>query len=368
MQKLLRVLWAIILVLSVAWMAVGLAAAAELVPEDSIITDFTHRVQTVASDLNADQITGNSLPATFVLSGLPVFIIAGFFSWRNSARIGSNRRQSAKRKEQSDSAIPQPFPDAGPPSESQDARALRRQTLGISFLAFVAVFVLWHNRDLEMLVYPLRLFVTFVHEAGHSLAALITGGEVQGFTVYANGSGVATTAGGNRALILPAGYLGAALFGSLLYLLSNRTPRMLPGVAIALGAFLIGLTAIYARPADNGFPIAIFIGVGFGLVILLLGAKAPRVVNQFVLSTLAVMTALQAVLDLWLLVGNAGAGIGNLKNDAAAFAQQITPLLPASVVAVIWAVIAVALLGTAIYIGTIKPLRHEISEVVSGES
>jgi len=246
-------------------------------------------------------------------------------------------------------------------------RKMRRQTLVITILALVAVTVLWNIRELEFLVYPLRLFVTYVHEASHSLAALITGGSVSGVTVSANGSGLAITAGGSRAFILPAGYLGAALFGSMLFFLTNRIPRWVRGLSVFIGAFMVVFTVMFARPDEAGSLSALLIGLGFGIVMLLMGWKAPRVINQFVLNTLAAMTALNAVLDVWMLVGNSDATRGTVNNDAAAFAREVTPLLPTATVAFIWSMAAVAMLGTAVYLGMIKPLRQELSDTVSSK-
>lgn len=245
-------------------------------------------------------------------------------------------------------------------------RRMRRQTILITILALGTVFILWNIRELEALVYPLRLFVTYVHEASHSLAALITGGSVQGFTVSANGSGVAVTAGGSRAFILPAGYLGAALFGSMLFFLSNRIPRWVRGLSVFIGAFMIVFTIVFARPDETGSLAALLIGLGFGAVMLLMGWKAPRVINLFVLNTLAAMTALNAVLDVWMLVGYSDASRGNVMNDAAAFSAQVTPALPTPVVAFIWSAAAVAMLGTAVYFGMIQPLRQEFNDTLNG--
>jgi len=244
-------------------------------------------------------------------------------------------------------------------------RKIRRQTLLITLLAFVAAYILWNIRELDVIVYPLRLFVTYVHEASHALAALITGGQVQGFTISANGSGLAVTAGGARALILPAGYLGAALFGSLLFFLTNRIPRWVQGLAIFIGGFIVVFTVLFARPDETGSLTALMIGLGFGVVMILMGWKAPRIVNQFLLNTLAVMTALNAVLDVWFLVGNQDAARGAVRNDASAFASEVTPLLPGSVIAFIWSIAAVLMFGVAVYFGLIKPLRQEINDSVS---
>ena len=372
MRKLLRALWAIVLLLSILWIAAGLAVAADMMPGESIMTEFTAQAEALAGILQVDQIEGYSLPLFFVGSGLPLFLIATFFFWRNNSSLRARKAKARAQKSagaDGKTRIPLPFPDSQPTTVSnQHARSLRRQTLLISAIAFVAVFLLWNQREMEWLLYPLRLFVTFVHEAGHALAALISGGQVQGFTVAANGSGYAVTAGGNLALILPAGYLGAALFGSLLFLLSNRAPRYVSGIAMALGAFLIGITVLYGRPDESGLPIALAIGVGFGTVILLIGAKAPRIINQLMLSILAVVTALEAVYDLKFILDGSLNGAINPQSDAARFAQEITPLLPTAVIALLWAGIAAAMLGTAIYFGTVKPLQNEIQAVAKSQS
>lgn len=250
--------------------------------------------------------------------------------------------------------------------DSLQKRRLRRQTLGITVLALITVFILWNVQQLEGLVYPLRLFVTYIHEAGHSLVAIITGGQVMGFTVSANGSGVAQTVGGARAAILPAGYLGAAFFGSALFFLANRFPRWVRGLAIFIGAFMVVFTALFARPDEVGSMTAFVIGMGFGAGMVLLGWKVPTIINLFILNTLAVMTALNAVLDVVMLISYSDASRGEILNDAGAFAREVTPLIPTPIIALLWAAAGVAMLGTAVYYGMIKPLRQEISDTVNG--
>ncbi len=355
MERKRRIFWGVLFLLSLGWTLFGLASAAEIA--DNVISDAAavQGLDSLASDL------GLANAGTLMLvTGLPLCLIFAFFIWRGNAKTSSG---PTKRKTPN----------------------IRRQTLLITLLAFGFAFVLWNidevdrlitqqlqlgdeTLDLEMLVYPLRLFVTFTHEAGHVLAALITGGQVQGFTVSPNGSGLAVTSGGNSALILPAGYLGAALFGSFLFFLGNRAPRQVRGLSIFIGLSMILLTVIYARPDQTGSLTAFSIGMGFGLAMVVIGWAASPPINLFALNTLAIMTALHAVFDLWMLVGNADAGRGGLRNDAAQFAEQFTPLFSASMIAFIWAAAAVAMLGIAIYLGLFQPLRQEISDAVKGES
>ncbi len=245
---------------------------------------------------------------------------------------------------------------------SAETRAsLSWRALLITALAMVVVYLLWNIPQLTILLYPLRLFTTYVHEAGHGLAAILTGGQVVGFAVSANGSGLATTIGGARWLILPAGYLGAALFGSLLYYLVNRFPRTANGTALALGLGMILFTLLFARPDETGTPVALIIGLGFSVLLLLVGLKLNGLITLLVLNVLAVSTALEAVMDLRYLINFADlARRGNVMNDAAAFSADIMPLLPPSAIALTWAGIAVMMLGLAVYYGTIRPLRHKI--------
>lgn len=230
------------------------------------------------------------------------------------------------------------------------------QSLKLAAAALVIVLILWNVEIFDPLLYPFRLFVTYIHEAAHGLMALITGGRIVGFTVSANGSGLATTAGGWRALILPAGYLGAAFFGALLFYLTNRIryPRIL---GFGLGIFLIGFSVLFARPDQSGLPIALMVGVVFGLILIALAWKARISINILVLNILAMLSALNAVLDVVFLTQNTGAAAGVVRNDAAAFSAEVLPFMPPVVWAVLWAAIALSMLLAAVYFGVIHPLR-----------
>lgn len=239
---------------------------------------------------------------------------------------------------------------------------MRRQTLVISAIGVVIVYALWNIEALNILTYPLRLFVTYVHEISHSLMAIITGGRVIGFTISPDGSGLATTAGGIRALILPAGYLGAAFFGSLLFYLSNsvRKPRFL---AVLMGILLLVFTLLYSRPNQDGALSALVIGLLFGAALCLIGWKLPTQINQLILNVLSIVLALNAVLDLLALIRSTSAvivsGNGIVRNDAAAFSAEITPIIPPVFWAVIWAILAAAMLAAAVYFSIIHPLRGQ---------
>ncbi len=126
------------------------------------------------------------------------------------------------------------------------------------------------------LTYPIALFSTFIHEAGHALAALFSFGDVHHLQVNADTSGVTYTSGGSRFLISSAGYLGTTLYGVLL-LLSTQKLRWAKNMLYGTGATVLVLTAFYAAHG-NGWLSALLslvaVGMGFASFSQKLGGLA----------------------------------------------------------------------------------------------
>jgi hypothetical protein len=249
----------------------------------------------------------------------------------------------------------------GTPNRREEAALFRRRALTITVAAMVLVFIVWNIPGLNFILYPFRLFVTYVHEASHGLMAVLTGGQIAGFTISADGSGLASTIGGIRALILPAGYLGAALFGALLFYTIN-TVRYSRFISMALGLAFVLFSVMFARPDQSGAPTALLVGFLFGMALIGMGWRANQTVNLLVLNIMAMITGLNAVLDLFYLTGNANiiaqGDSGPIRNDAAAFSAEIMPLVPPVVWAVLWAGLALLMLGAAIYLSIFRPMRR----------
>lgn len=351
MQKFFRLFWIVILLLSLGWTVGGALVASGALDGGGASETLREDIIIFADGLKVPP--GAPAWLLFVVTGLPVALLSLFFAGRNHRTLTMQAdAQKQKLGEQ-------------------------RGTLVITGLSLVFALLLWNARRIDALLaqgaptsdsfgltaitYPVRLFVTFVHEAGHALAALLTGGQVQSFTVSPNGSGYAITAGGSESLILPAGYLGAALFGALLFLLSSRAPSLTRALSLLLGIGFIALTALFARPDASGNITVLLVGVGYGAALLILGWAAPQGINVFLLNTLAILTGLNAVFDLAHLVTNADIGSAGVVNDAAAFSQKVAPLLPPSVVALLWAAIAAGMMGAAMYFGLLKPVQSELA-------
>lgn len=94
------------------------------------------------------------------------------------------------------------------------------------------------------ILYPINLLVTFLHELGHGLGAIITGGEVDRIQISQDGSGYTATIGGNRAIILMGGYLGSAIFGNILFYIGARVQSLVKPVLALLAASML-FTAMY---------------------------------------------------------------------------------------------------------------------------
>src|SRR6187401_686051 len=104
------------------------------------------------------------------------------------------------------------------------SRDARPQATLLLTAAAISV-VLWFIPYAEVLTYPFRIFVTFIHEGGHALAALLTGNSVASLSVATNASGETyTTQGGlfSQVFISSAGYLGSMIFGALLLVLIRK--------------------------------------------------------------------------------------------------------------------------------------------------
>ena len=186
---------------------------------------------------------------------------------------------------------------------SQDARP---QAMTLLIAATISV-LLWFIPFAEFLTYPFRIFVTFIHEGGHALAALITGNSVASLSVAMNASGETyTTHGGlvSQFFISSAGYLGSMAFGALLLVLIRKSiaARL---VLLGCAIFIFTLTMIYGliKPifsmnAWSGIPFTLLAGTAISISLVLIAKFATARVAAFFTSFLAVQCVLNALFDL----------------------------------------------------------------------
>ena len=234
---------------------------------------------------------------------------------------------------------------------SQDARP---QALTLLIAATISV-VLSFIPYVEFLNYPFKIFVTFIHEGGHALAALLTGNSVASLSVASDGSGLTYTSEGgllSRMFISSAGYLGSMAFGALLLVLIRKAiaARI---VLLACGIFVLALTMIYGlfksvflMQAWSGIPFTLFAGIVISIGLILIAKFASARVATFFVSFLAVQCVLNALFDLkTVFFLNAQFTGPRMPNDALNMAQVTG--IPAIFWTVIWIALALGILWFA---------------------
>lgn len=158
-------------------------------------------------------------------------------------------------------------------------------------LAALTALLLWQWD--HPLLWPLRINVVLLHEAGHALATWLTGGTVLEIGLSWREGGHTLSAGGLPLVVLNAGYLGSLLGGlGLLAAARGRDPR---GVCRAVGATAALLALVLVRPVLGfGFPFTVAVALGWGL----LGRRAPEGVVRFALRAFGTFSVLYAFGDI----------------------------------------------------------------------
>jgi len=212
-----------------------------------------------------------------------------------------------------------------------------KDSFKLLMLASAVTLVLWLIPFAEIITYPLRIFVTLIHESGHALAALGTLGRVNRVALDWSGSGVTETVGGAGLLISSAGYLSTTIYGAGL-LLMLRQVRYLRVVAIGTGVVLILMTVLF-----GGNLLAWLAGLVFGVGFILLALKVRVRIAHFLMSFLAVQCLLNAFYDLRTLV-YLSAYDSSRPTDAQNMATATGGVIPAMVWAILWSLISLAIL------------------------
>lgn len=222
---------------------------------------------------------------------------------------------------------------------SPNAPAPSRSALGRLLLASAASVILSLVPVLSALLYPLRLFVTFIHEGSHALAATLTGGQAFQIQVMPDASGVTLTSGGFGPVIVMAGYIGATAYGAGMLALARRpgAARIMLGVSGAVIAFLD--LALVRSIFSLGWGIAIAAGL------LLAARRLPPKAAELTAMFLGVQCVLNALYDLRTLVGLSSLADGPVS-DAVLMSQMIP--LPPIVWAVFWGLLSLGILGAAL--------------------
>ncbi len=196
----------------------------------------------------------------------------------------------------------------------------------------------------DWLTYPFRIFVTFIHEGGHAVATLLTGGWVQRLAVSPDGSGLVYSASSSflaQLFVSSAGYLGAIFFGALLLYLIRHSVNV-HTVFYGIGGYILALTIFFGLSSL----FTVIAGIALGVALIAVGRYAAPAFARFLLAFLAVQCVVGAIFDLRTLITLSAPFSHGPQTDAANMAAMTG--LPAFIWAILWALLGLAVLFFAL--------------------
>ncbi len=162
-------------------------------------------------------------------------------------------------------------------------------------------------------LYPLKLLVVFFHESSHALATVLTGGEVKEFVINAQQGGYVISRGGNRFIILSAGYLGSLLWGLIIYAASVQSSHD----KVLMGS--LGLSIILITILLSSAYFSLLFGLMSGVGMLVIARFLDNRYNDFLLRLLGLTSMMYAPLDIY----SDTISRSQLESDAYLLAEQV---------------------------------------------
>lgn len=191
----------------------------------------------------------------------------------------------------------------------------------------------------RMLMLPLGLLNTHLHELSHALAALATGGTPEYILVNADTSGVTPVAGGFLPVVASAGYLGAAAAGAgIVY--AMRTEKGAQW-ALRITSLALALSMVLFVRGD-------IVGVISGVFWMIALFAASKYLNGAWLSFTAALIGLQQGINALRSLFELLQITTQTEIHSDATLMQQSTLIPAPVWSVIWGLCGLAVIGLTV--------------------
>lgn len=137
--------------------------------------------------------------------------------------------------------------------------------------------LLMNTKYLSYILYPFKIFSTWIHELSHGTAAILVGGGIQKLLIYPDTSGLAYTytsgSSFEKGFVASAGYTGTAVLGMIL-LLFRRTYRGPTIGTISIGITILLSCLMYVR---NLFGLIFLPIMAVGLILCAWKLKAVHI-------------------------------------------------------------------------------------------
>lgn len=158
---------------------------------------------------------------------------------------------------------------------------------GLLILIFAAtVFIILNRVPFgHYIQWPFVIITTFIHEMGHGLTAILTGGNLIQIEVYQNASGLAqiqSITGWRQAAIAAGGLLAPSLAGGV-FIIAGKSPRASSRVFLMFSVFLIICCALWVR---STFGLLVLLPTG--LLFLILSIKGSIALQHFIIQFMGV--------------------------------------------------------------------------------
>lgn len=175
------------------------------------------------------------------------------------------------------------------------------RTLAVALLASL---LLWNLPHGGLLLYPFKVLATWLHELSHGVAMIVSGTAFDYVVIYRDTSGLAYgrgTAGPiGQAVIASAGYMGTALWGALLLVVTPTARSSRTAMLVLAGLLVLTALTVVGTPKGDTFgPWMIgSIGVAFAIAAVALPDAWRLAVAHFV----AAQSCVNALLDIRVLL------------------------------------------------------------------
>jgi len=157
---------------------------------------------------------------------------------------------------------------------------MKHRSLSILIALIIIYFLLKYVIPFwDYAIYPINLFVTFLHEFWHALFAILTGWSVLEIEVNSDGSWLATTSGWWRSFVLMGWYIGSAIFGNiLLRIWLKDTKHLSEKILYTLAVMMILVWIIWFSSLMSFFILLI---LSLALAVLARYTNYDKVILQF---------------------------------------------------------------------------------------
>lgn len=209
--------------------------------------------------------------------------------------------------------------------------------LWILFIVFIISLIFWYIPFAWIILYPFKLFATFIHEFGHAIVAVLTGAHVSDLRIFLDGSGYTKYAGGIHLLIIPSGYLTSTIIGAILLMIAfGESEKIAKGTLLAINLIMVLSIIFFIRDFLTIIILILFIcGVSYVVI------KASNKICSYLLGFLAMQCCFYSLYNINVLFN---LSLKSCCCTDAVMMQNIT-FIPAPIWAILWALISFVVFG-----------------------